>query len=380
MIDGAPKQADGSAKSFDLNDLDYDLSEELIAQGPSGKRDAARMLVVNRTAGEIRDGRIGGLVDCLRTGDVLVINDTRVIPARFFLRRATGGRIEGLFLEEPSRGTWRVLLKGAGRIKEGETVSIDAGDDEEFHKIGFRATKSEGGGQWTLEVRTSQSAIEILDRVGQTPLPPYIRRGEKTPGGTSPLPGHSTQMRVDRERYQTVYAKHAGAVAAPTAGLHFTEELLDAVRTKGVQVVPVTLHVGLGTFKPIEAESIDKHRIHTERYHIPAATAAAVNVAGTERARVVAVGTTSVRTLESAASEDGRLPEAGGEGSTGLFIYPPYRFRVVDALLTNFHLPRSTLLALVMAFAGTDLTRRAYAHAIAHRYRFYSYGDAMFIE
>lgn len=354
------------ATKFPIEELDYVLPAELIAQSPPARREDARLLVVDRAADTIRDRTIVDLPDLLRPGDLLVLNDTKVLPAKFSARRETGGAVPGLFVEEESPGRWRVLLEGSKRLRNGEILAMDSLSGP---PVSMKLLTSHDGGEWLVQVSASGTVEEILNRVGQTPLPPYIHRGV----------GNRNADSMDRERYQTVYAQRPGAVAAPTAGLHLTEPLLDRLRAVGVNVAFVTLHVGLGTFKPIIADDLSKHVMHAERYDLPTETAEAVNACRGRGGRVVAVGTTTVRVLESSAAFcDSRTIHPGG-GSTALLIYPPYEFGVVDVLLTNFHLPKSTLLALVMAFAGVERTRRAYAHAIVQRYRFYSFGDAMLI-
>jgi len=352
-----------SAAKFPIEELDYVLPAELIAQAPPARREDARLLVVDRAADTIRDRCIVDLPDLLRPGDLLVLNDTKGLPAKFSARRKTDGAVGGLFVEEESPGRWRVLLEGSKRLRTGEILAIDSPVGP---PISMELIKRHEGGEWMIQVSASGTVEEILDRVGRTPLPPYIHRG--THDGNADL--------TDRDRYQTVYAQRPGAVAAPTAGLHFTEPLLDRLRAVGVDVAFVTLHVGLGTFKPITVDDLSHHVMHAERYKLPVETAEAVKAC---RGRVVAVGTTSVRVLESSAALcDSRMVHPG-DGATALLIYPPYEFRVVDVLLTNFHLPKSTLLALVMAFAGVERTRHGYVHAIKQRYRFYSFGDAMLI-
>lgn len=352
--------------------LDYRLPEELIAQHPATQRDAARLLVVDRASGSITDSTIRRLAEYFRPGDLLVLNDTKVLPARFHAARATGGQIGGLFIAEDSPGLWRVMLEGSRRLRVGETLSIAS--QESAARAHMTLLASDGGGVWTAHIDAAELGIpvpadaeSVLARIGRAPLPPYIRRK----GSTADVDAE------DRKRYQTIYARRPGAVAAPTAGLHLTESLLNTIRGAGVEVAYVTLHVGLGTFKPVEVEDLAVHKMHAERYTLPAATAAAVRACRDRSGRVVAVGTTSVRVLETAAAADRCVVSRSGE--TDIFLYPPYSFRVVDRLVTNFHLPRSTLLALVMAFAGIDLTQAAYEHAVAARYRFYSYGDAMLI-
>ncbi|MCH7924757.1 MAG: tRNA preQ1(34) S-adenosylmethionine ribosyltransferase-isomerase QueA [Planctomycetes bacterium] len=354
-------------RSFKLSDLDYDLPESLIAQTPTARRNDARLLLLERRKNEMRDDGIPTLADQLVPGDLLVVNDTKVLPAKFAARRKSGGKIPGLFLHEESDSVWVVMLRGSRRLRVGEylTVIPRTGDSVTFELI-----ESLPGGQWRVRVSCEGSAEKILERIGRAPLPPYIRRASDG----------DDRDAEDRTRYQTIYAKHAGAVAAPTAGLHLTESLLDAIRAKGVAIASLTLHVGLGTFKPIATDSIEKHPMHSERFELSAETAEAVNSCKGRGGRVIAVGTTSVRVLETVARDTGEDARVEPKtGSTDLFVYPPYRFRVVDALLTNFHLPGSTLLALVMAFAGVDLVKQAYRHAVEREYRFYSYGDAMFV-
>ncbi len=352
-----------------LSHLDYDLPDDLIAHQPAPQREGARLLVLHRTAANWTDAQVTSLPDLVRPGDLMVLNDTRVVPAKFIARRSTGGAVPGLFLEEESAGRWRVLLQGSRRLRPGETLLIQG------HENGAEPMtlhESCGEGEWRVAVTAGVPAHEILERVGSTPLPPYIHRPASTPAHES-SPG-------DRERYQTVYARRPGAVAAPTAGLHLSASLIDQIRQRGVQVAFITLHVGLGTFKPISATRLTDHVMHDERFDIPGETAAAIRDCVARNGRIIAVGTTTTRALESAADPDTRGRVTAGAGTTRLFIRPPFRFRVVDVLMTNFHLPRSTLLAMVMAFAGIDLIRRAYAHAALDRYRFFSYGDAMWIE
>jgi len=305
----------------------------------------------------------------LREGDVLVLNDTRVIPARFFGRRETGGRIEGLFLREDSEGRWRVMLKGAGRCKAGERLTAD-------NDLRLELVENLGQGRWALRAETDQSAVSVLDRIGQTPLPPYIRRPD------------DSHEQADRPRYQPGYARQPGAVAAPTAGLPFTPAVFDALDERGIERVTLTLHVGLGTFLPVKAHALDAHDMHAEWYDLSAGAAERLSAARAAGRRLIAVGTTSVRVLETvarAAGPDGDL-FGPASGWTDIFLYPPADFRATDALVTNFHLPKSTLLMLVAAFCcpggadGLPMILAAYAEAVAREYRFYSYGDAMLIE
>jgi S-adenosylmethionine:tRNA ribosyltransferase-isomerase len=333
-----------------LADLDYALPSELIAQEPAATRSAARLLVLDRGRG-LAHATIADLRGHLRAGDLLVVNDSRVVPARVCGRRPSGGRLEILFSRPLATGAdWEVLVGGSPRA--GERVHLPEATGEWIEPI--------GDGRWRLRLALAEPVLAWLERVGEVPLPPYIRR---TAGPTAD----------DRERYQTVYARVPGAVAAPTAGLHLTPEALDSLRTAGVDVAALTLHVGPGTFLPIRGE---EHAMLAERYRVPPETAAAVAATRARKGRVVAVGTTTVRALESAV-EGGEV--RAGEGEATLFIRPGHRFAVVDALLTNFHLPRSTLLALVAAFAGWEPVRAAYAEAVRRRYRFYSFGDAMLI-
>lgn len=351
-----------------IEELDYDLPPELIAQLPREPRDASRLLVVDRAAGALAHREFRHIRECLRAGDLLVLNDTRVVPARFFARRASGGRVEGLFLHledaAAPAGSWRALLKPSQRLHAGEALQLLDRAGCPLPRTLHLAARHERG-EWTVTPAPPTDALELLDLVGLTPLPPYIRRA----AGADPA--------ADAARYQTVYAAQPGAVAAPTAGLHFTPALLDELAAAGVQRTSVTLHVGPGTFSPIDVIDLAGHRMHAEWFSIAAPAVHSILATRAAGGRVVAVGTTAARVLESVASRAPHL--APQSGWTDIFIYPPYRFGLVDALLTNFHLPRSTLLAMVMAFAGADLIRSAYAAAIAERYRFYSYGDAMFI-
>jgi S-adenosylmethionine:tRNA ribosyltransferase-isomerase len=296
----------------------------------------------------------------LRAGDALVINRTRVVPARFFARRATGGLVEGLFLGVAADGRWVALVKAGGRLRAGEKLHFRDGPWM------LELVEAKGQGQWLIRPEVDLPAHKILERLGRTPLPPYIMRS-----------ADDSREGRDRERYQTVYAEEPGAVAAPTAGLHFTGELLDELAARGVGVARLTLHVGLGTFKPVTAKRLQEHRMHSESYELPTSAAEQINRARAAGGRIVCVGTTTVRTLETCADDGGVVHP--GTGETDLFIYPPYRFKAVDVLLTNFHLPGSTLLALVFAFAGREATLAAYQQAMERHYRFYSYGDAMLI-
>jgi S-adenosylmethionine:tRNA ribosyltransferase-isomerase len=344
-----------------LSELQYDLPRELIAQRPAEPRDAARLLVLDRSNGSVAHRVFREIGDYLPAGDCLVLNDTRVIPARFFCQRRSGGKIEGLFLHE-QRGMWRALLRPSARLKVGERLRCE-GDEAEL-----ALCERHERGEWSLRPEPPVPPLDLLRRIGQTPLPPYIQR--------DPAPDAS-----DAERYQTVYARRAGAVAAPTAGLHFTPELLDQLREAGVRRADVTLHVGVGTFAPIDVDELAQHQMHTEWFEVSQQAAAALRTVRAGSGHIAAVGTTSARVLESLELEQSAASagDVAAEGWTDLFIYPPYRFRNVDRLLTNFHLPGTTLLALVMAFATPEQVRAAYREAVARRYRFYSYGDAMLI-
>jgi S-adenosylmethionine:tRNA ribosyltransferase-isomerase len=346
--------------SFDARELDYELPEGSIAQAPLAERDAARLLCVPRGDG-FAHHRVRELPELLAPS-LIVLNDTRVIPARLFGHKPSGGRVELLLIERISSiapaERWRALGRASKGLRKGERIAIGDGTLV-AHVLAPQAPTG------MLEVEllaASGTATDAIERLGAMPLPPYIRRAAEA---------------EDTSRYQTVYAAQPGAVAAPTAGLHFTESLLEALRARGHQLAYVTLHVGPGTFAPLRSDDLREHVMHEERFEIPSATSEAIARARREGRQVLAIGTTVVRALESAADEPGGV--AAGAAQTSIFIYPPYRFRVVDALLTNFHLPRSTLLALVMAFAGIERTRAAYRTAIESGYRFYSYGDAMLI-
>ncbi|MEX2220545.1 MAG: tRNA preQ1(34) S-adenosylmethionine ribosyltransferase-isomerase QueA [Candidatus Rokuibacteriota bacterium] len=344
---------------MDASRFDYELPEELVAQEPVEPRDASRLLVLDRATGERQDRIFSDLADLLRVGDCVVANRSRVIPARLLGVSEAGGKpVELLLLRPVAETRWEALVQPGRRCRVGVRVEL-AGGAARARIVGEGAA-----GARVVEIEGPWPVRELLERHGLPPLPPYIGR-------------HDAPKPEDRERYQTVYARDDGSVAAPTAGLHFTPELLARLASRGVAVHYLTLHVGLGTFRPLRATRVDEHRMEPELIAIPAGTAHAVREAKRERRRVVAVGTTTTRALEWAAREDGELREGAGEAD--LFIRPGHRFRIVDALITNFHQPRSTLLVLVAAFAGRDLILDAYRHAVAERYRFYSYGDAMLI-
>jgi S-adenosylmethionine:tRNA ribosyltransferase-isomerase len=340
-------------------DLDFHLPPDLIAQEPPAQRSASRLLHYTRSDKKIAHQTFSDLPALLRRGDLLVFNDARVLPARFMLRKASGGAIEGLFLNQAGPSRWRVLLRNVGSYR-GVLTFADTELRAQIVEVG-------AAGEYTLELETSESALTVLSRVGRMPLPPYIKRDK----------GHDARDDADRERYQTVYAAAPGAVAAPTAGLHFTPELLAELESLGVQRAFVTLHVGMGTFKPVEVEELSEHVMHREAYTISAEAADALNRARREARRIIAVGTTAARVLESQPVDAEFVPKSG---ETGIFIYPPYEWRHVMAMVTNFHLPKSTLIALVAAMVGLEEQRRIYREAIQQRYRFFSYGDAMLID
>ena len=342
-------------------DFDFALPKNLIAQVPLKKRDACRLLVLDRRTGATKDRIFSDLADLLRPGDLLVFNDTRVLPARLLCRKPSGGKVEILFLEPINRHTWKALAKPGRRVQPEAILLVGEGPDP----VRMRVERVEEGGERIIRLERdgdNRSLAEIIERFGAVPLPPYIRRAATA---------------EDREFYQTVYARDAGAVAAPTAGLHFTPGLLDDLHRRGVESVFLTLHVGMGTFLPVKVSDPREHPMHEEAYTLPAKSAEAVMRTKRTGGRVIAVGTTVVRVLEHCASGAGEL--AGSSGRTSLKILPSYTFKIVDGLITNFHLPRSTLLMLVAAFAGRENILKAYAAAVAQRYRFFSYGDAMFI-
>jgi S-adenosylmethionine:tRNA ribosyltransferase-isomerase len=343
--------------------LDYDLPQHLIAQEALAQRDQARLLMVHRANATLAHHAFLDLPELLNPGDLLILNDTKVLPARLLGHRVrTGGKWEGLFLGSFPDGTWELLCQTRGRLVEGETIAIEPGP------LQLRLVEKSPAGHWRVQPTEPGPAVELLARHGQVPLPPYIRKGRAAA--------------ADSERYQTIYARQSGAVAAPTAGLHFTPRVFDLLQQRGIRWAFVTLHVGLGTFQPIQVDDITQHVMHREWCELSGGTAEAIHACRTRGGRVVAVGTTSVRVLETAAmASAGREPPEvrPWSGETNLYIYPPYTFRAVDAMLTNFHLPRTSLLLLVGAFAGSEQMSRAYHSAIEQQYRFYSYGDAMLI-
>ena len=347
--------------SSEIEHYDYELPRERIAQRPLACRTDARLLVVRRRESRWEHSHVRNLEEWLRPGDLLVLNDTRVIPARLSGRRTnTGGRWSGLFIGTDEAGNWQVLSKTRGRLAPGETITLQ--DRQRLDRYRLMLLADLGEGRWAVRPDSSEAALQILEQVGRVPLPPYIRDGE--------------MIESDCQDYQTVYAEKAGAVAAPTAGLHFTESLLERLAAAGIGTCTLTLHVGLGTFRPVSAEKLSDHTMHAEWACLESAAAARMRAVQAAGGRLVAVGTTVVRTLETIAADG---PLRAWQGETQLFIRPPFEFRAVDALMTNFHLPKSTLLVLVRTFGGDALIRRAYEEAIRERYRFYSYGDAMLI-
>jgi S-adenosylmethionine:tRNA ribosyltransferase-isomerase len=339
--------------------FDYELPTELIAQEPLPQRDASRMLIVDRAKLSWTDSHFRELPQQLESGDLLVINNTRVFPARLIgHRRSSGGRVEILLVRELEPDLWEALIKPGRRLRKGDEVSFEGTD------LTAQIVDAPGEELRQLRLRSTKSLNSVLDEFGEMPLPPYISR----PAGSSA---------ADRERYQTLFAKARGAIAAPTAGLHFTSDVMDQIAACGVGIAEITLHVGYGTFEPVRVDNTEQHQVSAERYEIDRVAAQAINETKVQGGRVIAVGTTTTRALESAVNERGFLDPM--RGSAALTIVPGYKFRVVDGLLTNFHLPRSSLLMLVSAFAGHELILSAYRHAVASRYRFYSYGDCMLV-
>lgn len=343
-------------KEMMVTDFDYDLPEELIAQTPLSDRPASRLLVLNKENGEIKHGHFRDILDLLHPGDCLVLNDTKVIPARLYGEREdTGAPVEFLLLEQQNDDVWNVILKPGKKCKPGHIISFGGG------KLKAEIIEITEGGNRLVKFLYDGIFNEILSELGEMPLPPYIH-----------------EKLSDRDRYQTVYAKHDGSAAAPTAGLHFNEEMLEKVNAMGVNLAFVTLHVGLGTFRPVKAEKVTEHLMHEEFYHLTQETADLINETKKNGGRVICVGTTSTRVVESVSAEDGTLKAASGR--TSIFIYPGYKFKCLDGLITNFHLPKSTLIMLVSALAGKENVLAAYKEAVKKRYRFFSFGDAMFIQ
>jgi S-adenosylmethionine:tRNA ribosyltransferase-isomerase len=339
---------------MNTSDFYYDLPEELIAQTPAEPRDSSRLLVYHRRDGAVEHKIFRDIIDFLNPGDALVVNDTRVIPARLYgKKQSTGREVEFLLLNQLSKDTWEVIMRPGKKLRIGDRVEF-------AEDLQAEILEKKEDGVTSVKFYFEGLFEPLLERYGNMPLPPYI-----------------TQRLEDRQRYQTVYAKENGSAAAPTAGLHFTPELMEKIRKKGIDIIPVLLHVGLGTFRPVKVDNVENHKMHSEYYSISADSARRINETRKRGGRIIAVGTTSVRTLESVADEDGSIKEQSG--NTEIFIYPGYRFKCVDALITNFHLPESTLLMLISAFMGKEQALGLYRLAVQERYRFFSFGDAMLI-
>ena len=352
-----------------ISDYDFDLPRELIAQHPLKNRSDARLLVADRRIDEISHSHVRNILEYLRAGDTLVLNNTKVIPARLVgFRTKTKGRWQGLYLGHDDQGVWKVMGKTRGKLDAGETVTLIDRARQPLFKLTLIAPLENG--QWAAMPDKPGKAVDLLNEAGRVPLPPYIRDGEMTD--------------ADTDAYQTVFANVPGSVAAPTAGLHFTPQLLREIDDAGITITHVTLHVGIGTFRPVSTDQLDDHKMHHEWGELSTETAAAISATRKRDGRVIAVGTTSVRVLETAAQHESAAQQASGDiaawsGETDLFIRPPYKFKAIDGMLTNFHLPKSTLLVLVRTLGGDKLIRQAYAEAIEEQYRFFSYGDAMLI-
>lgn len=340
---------------MNTSDFYYELPDELIAQTPIEPRDSSRLLVLGRNSGEIEHKHFYNIIDYLNEGDCLVVNDSRVIPARIYgVKAETGARVEFLLLKQVSGNKWETLCKPGKKAKEGTKFTFGDGI------MTAEVVEVKEDGNRIVDFKCDENFFSALDKIGQMPLPPYI-----------------TEKLEDQERYQTVYSNELGSAAAPTAGLHFTNELMDKIRAKGVKIAYVTLHVGLGTFRPVKVEDVTKHKMHSEHYEVPEETARIIKETKESGKRVISVGTTSCRTLESVATQYGEVKAC--DGWTDIFIYPGYEFKVLDGLITNFHLPESTLIMLVSAFAGYDNIMNAYKVAVSEKYRFFSFGDAMAI-
>ncbi|MDO4392797.1 MAG: tRNA preQ1(34) S-adenosylmethionine ribosyltransferase-isomerase QueA [Bacillota bacterium] len=349
---------------MNITDFDYNLPEELIAQKPADKRDSSRLLVVHRDSGKIEHKHFYDIIDYLNPGDLMVLNNSKVLPARIFgEKEGTGAKVEFLLIKRIEGDRWETMVRPGRRLKPGDSVIFSQSPL-------MRARIIEYGDDGTRIVEFEYEGIfmERLEEIGSMPLPPYIERSSEED---------------DKDRYQTVYCRDEGSVAAPTAGLHFTKELLKRIQEKGVEIAYVTLHVGIGTFRPVKVDKVEDHSMHFEEYHISEESAQAINRAKASGRRIISVGTTSTRTVESAAHYDeklGCMQVEAGSGSTGIFIYPGYEFKIIDSLVTNFHLPKSTLLMLISALYDREKILEVYEEAIEERYRFFSYGDAMFIE
>lgn len=354
-----------------LSEFDYDLPKDLIAQYPLPSRDSSRLMVLDRKSDSIHHSTFSNFPDYLRKGDLLILNNTKVFPAKLIgKKKNTGGKVEILLTQEIEPGIWKAMLKCSGKIKENTELTFSlnglsaviVGKDKNKNEQG----NNDYGTQWLVQFNSEESVNNILDKIGLVPLPPYIKRDQDKLSSIE-----------DKERYQTVYASKSGAIAAPTAGLHFTEDVLSRLKEKGVEIAEVTLHVGAGTFKPVKTEFIEQHSMEPEYFEINDSSAKKIRKAVSEKRRIIAIGTTSTRAIESIETKGDAICPL--KGRTGLFMSPGFNFRFVSALLTNFHLPKSTLLILVYAFAGKKLVRKAYREAIEKKYRFYSYGDAMLI-
>ena len=338
-----------------VSDFNYELPEELIAQHPYDKRDEARLMILDKKNQNIEHKIFKDIIEYLNTGDCLVINNTKVIPARLYGKKDTGANVEFLLLKRIDRDIWEVMVRPGNKLKPGATVYFGDGL--------LKATILDvlEGGNRKVEFEYNGIFNEILDQIGLMPLPPYITEA----------------TREDNKKYQTIYAKYDGSAAAPTAGLHFTEELIEKIKEKGIEIANVTLHVGIGTFRPVKVENVEEHEMHSEHYYIKKEDADKINLAKKNGKKVIAVGTTSCRVLESVADDNGNVKET--EGDTSIFIYPGYKFKCIDSLITNFHLPESTLIMLVSSLAGKDFIMKAYNQAVKRQYKFFSFGDAMII-
>ena len=337
-----------------VSEFNYELPEELIAQTPIEKRDEARLMILNKNKQTIKHKTFKNIIDYLQPGDVLVRNNTKVIPARLYGKKETGAKVEFLLLNQIEKDTWECIVRPGNKLSIGTKVIFAEG------RLKAEILEIMSGGTRKVKFQYEGIFNEILDQIGLMPLPPYIHEELK-----------------QKERYQTIYAKHKGSAAAPTAGLHFTEELIQKIQKKGITIANVTLHVGIGTFRPVKEETVEAHKMHTEHYYIKQEDAQKINQAKKENKKVIAIGTTSCRVLETVADQNGYIQEA--EGDTQIYIYPGYQFKILDGLITNFHLPQSTLLMLVSALAGKDYIMKAYKEAIKEKYRFFSFGDAMLI-
>lgn len=341
---------------MNLHDFFYELPQELIAQTPLEHREQSKLLVLDKKTGKMEDRHFCEIVELLNPGDCLVLNDTRVLPARLLgQKKDTGGNIEFVLLHQDEKDIWEVMVKPGKRAKSGDVFTFGN------HSLEAEVMKVLDNGNRVVRFSYQGEFLPLLDQIGIMPLPPYIKK-----------------TLSEKERYQTVYSKDLGSAAAPTAGLHFTKELLEKIISKGILIVYLTLHVGIGTFRPVKVENIEEHQMHSEYYTISQESAKTINTCRANGGRVVCVGTTSCRTLETVADQNGRVK--GAQGWTNIFIYPGYQFKIVDAMITNFHLPESTLIMLISSLAGKDHVMTAYQHAVEQKYRFFSFGDAMYIK